>query len=145
MRLSPAAELAVRGVLVLAEHHGEGPVALKTICSARDLPKQYLVKLFALLAKADIVTPVRGKGGGFVMARDPRSITLLEVIEAVEGPIALNFCQHVPPKCDAVGCSIRKVWGELQDTFKRKLNAITIRECLAGGPKAKAAARQTAS
>lgn len=132
MRLSPAAELAVRGVLVLAEHHGEGPVSLKTICTTRSLPKQYLVKLFALLAKADIVTPVRGKGGGFIMARDPKGITLLEVIEAVEGPIALNFCQHSPPKCEAGACSIRKVWSELQDIFKKKLDAVTVAQCLSG-------------
>jgi Rrf2 family protein len=130
MRLSPAAELAVRGVLVLAEHYGERPVTLSRICAARDLPKQYLVKIFASLAKADIVTPIRGKRGGYVMARDPDDVTLLEVIEAVEGPIALNFCQHDPPKCDREDCPLRGLWTELQEIVCRKLSGVTIGSCV---------------
>jgi Rrf2 family protein len=122
MRLSPAAELAVRGVLVLAEHYGERPVTLSRICAARDLPKQYLVKIF--------VTPIRGKRGGYVMARDPDDVTLLEVIEAVEGPIALNFCQHDPPKCDREDCPLRGLWTELQEIVCRKLSGVTIGSCV---------------
>lgn len=105
MRLSPAAEFAVRGALVLAERSGQGPVTLGTICSQRDLSRQYLVKIFALLIKAGIITPVRGKRGGYLLARDPASITLLEVIEAVEGPIILNLCQRIPPRCDRYQCT----------------------------------------
>jgi len=134
MRLSPAAELAVRGVIVLAQHRGEGPLSLKAICEARGLPKQYLVKLFAMLAKADIVTAVRGKGGGFVMARDPADISILEIIEAVEGPVILNFCQHTPPRCRHEQCRLRAVWADLQQTFRRKLGAVSVADCVAAGP-----------
>ena len=135
MRLSPAAELAVRGVVVLARYYGKGPTTLKTICAARDLPKQYLVKLFSLLAKADIITAIRGKRGGYVLSRDPADITLLEVIEAVEGPIALNFCQHVPPKCDEVDCPIRPVWSGLQRIVREKLGAMSICACVGAKPR----------
>jgi len=133
MRLSPAAELAVRGIVVLADHYGEGPTTLKTICGVRDLPKQYLVKLFSLLAKADIVTAIRGKHGGYELSRAPKEITLLEVIEAVEGPIALNFCQHNPPKCDREDCPLRAVWTELQRTVRQRLGAVRLSQCLSKG------------
>jgi len=131
MRLSPAAELAVRGVVVLAKYYGEGPTTLKVICAARDLPKQYLVKLFSLLAKANIITAIRGKRGGYILSRDPEDITLLEVIEAIEGPIALNFCQHTPPKCDELDCPMRPLWSELQELIREKLGAMTIGGCIA--------------
>ncbi len=131
MRLSPAAELAVRGVVVLAEYYGQGPTTLKNICAERDLPRQYLVKLFSLLAKADIITAVRGKRGGYILSRDPDEITLLEVIEAIEGPIALNFCQYTPPKCDEVDCPIRPVWADLQKTVRDRLGAMKIGDCVA--------------
>lgn len=136
MRLSPAAEFAVRGIVILAEHYGEGPVTLKAICSVRDLPKQYLVKLFASLAKADLVTPVRGKRGGYMISRAPAEITLLEVIEAIEGPIALNFCQHDPPKCDREDCPLRETWAELQEIVRDRLGKVTLGQCVGAPAKA---------
>jgi Rrf2 family protein len=137
MRLSPAAEFAVRGVLVLAEGYGEGPVTLDTICKMRDLSKQYLVKIFASLSRAKLITPVRGKKGGYLLARDPKGITVLDVIEAVEGPVMLNFCQTSPPQCEQYGCPMREVWAELQDTIRTKLESMTLADCVAGVKKSK--------
>jgi Rrf2 family protein len=131
MKLSPAAELAIRGAVVLAQQYGKGPTTLADICELRDLSREYLARVFGLLAKADIVTPIRGKKGGYVLARDPRNVTLLEVIEAVEGPQALNLCQYDPPKCDRAGtCKVRHIWAELQETFENKLRSVTLAECL---------------
>ena len=132
MKISPAAEFAVRGVLVLAEQYGQGPVTLNAVCDERHLPKQYLSKLFASLAKADLVTPIRGKRGGYVLTRDPKGITLLEVIEAIEGPLALNYCQHAPSKCGDAQCLIRPVWAALQQAFREKLSSVKLADCLCG-------------
>lgn len=129
MKLSPAAELAIKGVVALAESYGNGPVTLKSICESRNLPKQYLVKLFSLLAKSDIITAVRGKRGGYVLSRDPTQISLLDIVEAVEGPLALNLCQHDPPRCNQVGCPMRTLWADLQSTFRQKLQDVKIQEC----------------
>lgn len=129
MKLSIAAEYAVRGALVLAERHGEGPINLDTICAARQLPKDYMTKIFASLAKASLITPIRGKHGGYTLARDPAAINLLQVIEAVE-PILLNPCQHDPPQCSSSDCRIRPVWGELQQTIREKLASMTLARCL---------------
>jgi len=131
MRLSPAAELAVRGVVVLAEYYGKGPTTLNEVCDRRGLPRQYLVKLFAQLAKADVISAVRGKRGGYALSRDPRQISLLEVVEAVEGPIALNYCQYTPPKCDEIDCPMRPMWAELQGIVRDRLSAMTIGGCTA--------------
>ena len=119
----------------MAEYYGQGPTTLKTICEERGLPKQYLVKLFAQLAKADIVTAIRGKRGGYALARDPKTVTLLNVVEAIEGPLALNFCQYTPPKCEQIDCPVRPVWKELQGVVSRKLSSITIGSCTAIQPR----------
>ncbi|MCD6304054.1 MAG: Rrf2 family transcriptional regulator [Planctomycetes bacterium] len=151
MRLSTAAELAVRGILVLAEHDGEGPVTLQHICRQRGLPKQYLVKLFSMLAKADLVTAVRGKHGGYMLSRALGEITILDVIEAIEGPLAMNFCQFDPPKCDRLDCPLRPVWAQIQQMVRSRLGGVTLRDCVrpagrraaegaALGPSAKSAA-----
>ena len=123
LRLSPAAELAVRGALVLAERYGEGPVTLATICEQRDLPKQYPTKIFGQLARAELVTPIRG----YELAREPDSINVLEVIEAVEGKLAMNYCQHDPPKCEMVcDCGLQPVWARLQEAITEQLSTMTL-------------------
>lgn len=132
MKLSAAAEFAVRGILVLAEEYGKGPTTLDTVCRRRDLPKQYLVKIFSSLSKADLITPIRGKKGGYLLARDPAEISILDVIEAVEGPIALNLCQHEVPKCDEDDCCVRPVWTRLQKAVKSELGALSLAACVNG-------------
>ena len=133
MKLTVAAELAVRGVLVLAERFGTEPVPLGRICELRDLPREYMTKIFASLARADLITAVRGKHGGYRLARPPKDISLLEIIEAVEGPIALNFCQHNPPQCDREDCPVRPVWSELQEIIRDKLASASLADCVVAG------------
>ena len=111
---------------MLAQRHGGKPIPLNAICEARELPKQYLVKIFALLARANLVMPIRGKHGGYLLSREPKDITLLEVIEAVEGPIAINRCQEVPSQCDQEECPVRPVWADVQRFLREKLSSITL-------------------
>ena len=131
MRLSPAAEFGIRGVSVLAEEYGHGPVSLNEICRRRGIARQYLVKIFGALSRAGLIMPVRGKRGGYVLARQPSQITLLEIIETVEGPIALNFCQYMPPRCQDQDCPLRPVWQNLQDTTRKTLGSVTMASCTA--------------
>ena len=130
MRLSPAAEFAIRGMLVVAERDGQGPVTLATVCQERSLSKQYLAKIFGQLARANLITPIRGKHGGYELAQGLDQISILDIIEAVEGPVALNLCQHQPPKCEEPDCGLRDVWSDLQHIFRDRLGAISLRDCL---------------
>lgn len=132
MKLSMAAELAVRGIIVLADGYGKGPITLDSICRSRDLPKQYLTKIFVSLRNAGLVEPVRGKHGGYLLGRPPSEITVLNVIEAVEGPIALNFCQYDPPKCIEYKCPLRPMWGQMQEFVRGKLSSVTLGDCVNG-------------
>jgi len=126
MRLPPAAEFAVRGATALAGHYGNGPLSLDSICAAQGLPKPYLTKIFASLTRAGLITPVRGKHGGYLLAKAPGQISLLEVIEAVQGPVNLNFCTHDPPRCDREQCPMRPVWKDLQAHLRKRLAAVTL-------------------
>ena len=132
MRMTPAAEFAVRGLYVLADHDGNAPVTLATICEKRDLSRQYLAKIFGTLVRAGLIRAVRGKNGGYLLARSPDEISILDVIEAVDGPMALNFCQHTPPKCDETDCPLRPVWADLQETVTARLGGLTLRALVDG-------------
>lgn len=132
MKLSPAAELAIRGSLVLASRHGQGPITLAMICTDDPrLSREYLARVFGQMARAGIVRPIRGKNGGYVLSREPEQITLLQIIEAVEGPQHLNICQHKPSLCErSETCRVQKMWAELQEIFEEKLSAVNLADCI---------------
>jgi Rrf2 family protein len=134
MKLSMAAELAVRGIVVLASRHGQKPTPLDEICRLRKLPRDYMTRIFSLLSRAHLVTAIRGKGGGYRLARAPKQITLLEVIEAVEGQLAVNLCQHNPPKCEEEDCRVRPVWADLQKKVRSALASKTLDELICDVP-----------
>ena len=136
MKVSAATELAIRGLTELAMRFGQGPITLDTICAGRDLPKQYLTKIFASLTRAGLIRPVRGKKGGYMLARDPEQVNLLEVVEAVQGPLWVNLCTHEPPQCDQDDCPLRSVWREIQEHVREKLTSVTLAD--AAAPLAKA-------
>lgn len=130
MKLSLAAELAIRGACVLAERYGADPVKLDDVCAPRQLPRDYMAKIFGMLSRAGLVTPVRGKRGGYRLARDPNEVSILSVIEAVEGPLSMNFCQTDPPQCDVPDCPLQPVWAEIQEFVAKKLAGVTLGDCV---------------
>lgn len=96
MQLTRQADYAMRAILYLA---ASPHVRIREIAAAQYIPREYLAKIIQKLAQAGIVTTHRGVGGGITLARAPEEITLLDVIEAIEGPVALNSCFIRPGEC----------------------------------------------
>ena len=117
MHLSTAAELGIRGMAYLAVNYHKGPVSMSKICQEQELPRQYMVKVFLALGRVNLVHSSRGRSGGFALTRSPEEISILDIIEAVEGPLALNLCQKRPSRCRWTNdseCQIHPMWDELQ-------------------------------
>ena len=101
MLFSTKAEYGVRLMVELAaaRSHGEAePVALSSVAEAEVLPLSYLEHLVAKLRQAGLVTSVRGAHGGYRLARPAAEIEMLEVVQALEGPIAPMECFHDEPE-----------------------------------------------
>jgi Rrf2 family protein len=82
---------------------------IQEIARAQYVPREYLAKIIQKLAQAGIVTTHRGVGGGIALARPPEEITLLDIIEAIEGPVALNSCIIRPGECPREGyCAVHQ-------------------------------------
>lgn len=96
MQLTRQTDYAMRAVLYLAT----SPLAsIRQIAEAQHVPQEYLAKILQKLARAGIVTTHRGVGGGVSLARVPEKISMLDVIEAIEGKVALNRCFVRPLEC----------------------------------------------
>lgn len=121
MRLTAKSEYGVLAAIDLAVHHGEGPVSAREVSERRGIPARFLEQLFVALRRAGIVTAVRGAKGGFVLARDPAQVTVLDVVEALEGPLSSNVCDQESSCAKSGACAASSVWtratAALRDVF----------------------------
>jgi Rrf2 family protein len=127
MEITRQSDYAVRAVLDLAMLPDDERAFSKAIARRQDIPTAFLTKIFSRLSAEGIVTTRRGVKGGVRLARPASEITMLEVIEAVDGPIALNRCTRRPSDCplDAT-CAMYPVWHTLCDELRARLNSITF-------------------
>ena len=123
MRLTAKSEYGVLASIDLACNYGEGPVSAREIAERRSIPPRFLEQLFVALRRAGIVTAVRGAKGGFELTRHPSEITVLDVVEALEGPLQASVCDSGRESgCMKSGtCAAAPVWAKatlaLKDVF----------------------------
>ena len=105
---------AIRALTELARMSGSGPVPIAEIARRRDVPAQFLEGLFATLRRGGILHSQRGVRGGYTFARPPEDVTVLEVVELLEGPLTSD--------AEAAG----PVWAEAVEAMRGVLGAKTI-------------------
>jgi len=129
-RLSKAAEYAIRGILHLAMNYsekGDRISIIEEISKAQDVPEAYLAKILQSLVRKGFVKSFKGQKGGFALARPPKSISLLDVIEAMEGPLSLNYCLIYAGYCDREDyCPVHDAWAEAQRILVEYLSGCTF-------------------
>ncbi len=129
MRLSKGTIYAVNGLMTLASMKSAGPVQLKDIASAKNLPANYLAKIFGQLARAKILRSYRGARRGFMLARPVQQITLLNIYEAVEGPMeASDSLLETGKKRGKGDTKFIKRWERAMKVITKELNGITLKD-----------------
>lgn len=127
MRLSTRGRYAARAMLDLALHDSKGPVSLREISEREGISVKYLDQILSLLRRAGYIRSNRGARGGFKLAVDPSTITLLDVVTAVEGRTALVDCVLAPNRCErAAKCVTRQLWQQVTEAMEKTLRAITL-------------------
>ena len=126
MTITRETDYAVRCVLYLAKKAGSIMV-VDSIADEAGIPKSFLAKILQKLARAGIVKSTRGVRGGFQLAKEAGELSLLCVIEAIQGHPALNICVLDSTKCSrSCFCSIHPVWMDIQGEIEKKLGHYTI-------------------
>lgn len=122
--LSSKGDYAVRAVLDLASHYGQGLRKAREIAEAMRIPKNFLSLILADLVREGVLQATTGRGGGYELNRPPREISLLEIVEIADGPIRLEQCLLRGMPCGADGyCAAHSAWAGAQDALVRKLEA----------------------
>lgn len=109
MNINQATDYAFRSVLYLAKQPRGKVVEAQIIANSESIPMRFLLKIMPSLIKAGIVKSQRGVGGGYYLAKDPKDISFLDVVVAIEGKVALNKCLIDPEYCNKKAASYCKV------------------------------------
>ena len=129
MKLTRAAEYAIRCVLYLAKHPMGQVVSRREVAWAMEIPNAFLGKIAQGLAKAGVLVVRQGARGGYELALPPKDISLLLVVEAMEGEILVNECLSRPQDCGrSVTCAVHKVWERARDQFRDTLRGVNFEE-----------------
>jgi Rrf2 family iron-sulfur cluster assembly transcriptional regulator len=132
MQLTMTGEYAVRAMMHVASLPKNAIAQIPEISKEWDIPENFLRKIIAKLTKGGLLRSRRGVRGGVALGKAAKKITLLDVIELVEGPMALNKCLINPRFCRRTGtCSVHVVWCEAQTAMRCILNSRTLAELTA--------------
>ncbi len=133
MQITRQADYAVRAVTFLARLGADHRAATSTIAQEQQIPPSFLAKIVSQLSVAGLLTTSRGARGGVSLARPPAEISLLEVVEAIDGPIMLNECVGDAGTCKFVEeCPMHPVWCEAQYELVQKLKSTTFDKVING-------------
>lgn len=122
MKLSRAGDYGMRTVLALAERPPSAVVSVRELSQEQGVPTAFLAKVVGRLTEAGILRTHRGATGGTSLAKAPAAISMLEVVEAIDGPIVLNFCLACKGTCRFESdCVVMDAWAEAQAQLRRTL------------------------
>ncbi len=132
MKISTKGRYALRMMVDLAEHQGEGYVSLKDIAERQEISKKYLEQIIPVLNREGFLKVSRGAQGGYRLAKNPSAYTVKEILELTEGSLTPVACLEDDPEgCRrSAFCATIALWKGLQETIENYLGGITLQDLL---------------
>lgn len=122
MQITRQAEYALRTVLYLAQQVPGSRVSTSKIAQEKNIPNSFLAKIISQLSLAGLISTSRGARGGVSLSRPVREVSMLDVVEAIDGPVTLNECIVHPDECEfGPDCPLHDVWCKSQSELVGKL------------------------
>ena len=128
MKVTRSAAYALHAMMYMVRHTTQLPVTTATVAKAEGVPSNYLAKIFQQLVKAGFVKAVRGKKKGYTFATPPEQVTVLELLEAVEGSPLFDDCLLRHCECGGTqeNCRVFSTWVNATKQFKKLLSEMTV-------------------
>jgi Rrf2 family iron-sulfur cluster assembly transcriptional regulator len=128
MRLTTKGRFAVTAMVDLGLRHGSGPVTLAEISERQKISLSYLEQLFGKLRRKQIVESVRGPGGGYLLGKEMRALSVSEIILAVDEPIDATQCGGKENCHDDQKCITHDLWAALNQRIFEYLGSVTLQQ-----------------
>jgi len=131
LKLSTRGRYGVRALFELSRHHGGKPVPINQLAQSQEISAKYLEQLLIPLKAAGLVKSVRGARGGYLLAREPKEVSLYDIVSVLEGPLVVVDCVNDPSRCDRQGgCAVHLLWDELSVKMQDFLSHISLSDLL---------------
>jgi Rrf2 family protein len=135
MQITRQADYALRAMIYLAKLEPNQRAATSQIADKQRIPPSFLAKIISQLSIAGLIHTSRGARGGVSLARTPKEVSILEVLEAIDGPITLNECTEDPSACPfGEDCPLRPLWCDTQAELVDRLRKTTFANFLSTVP-----------
>ena len=131
MRLTTKGRYAVTAMLDLALHKSQGPISLSDISSRQAISLSYLEQLFSKLRRSELVSSVRGPGGGYELKRGSDEIFIAQIIDAVDESVDTTKCQGAGDCQGGETCLTHYLWEDLREQIHAFLESISLADLVA--------------
>ncbi|MDU1411683.1 MAG: Rrf2 family transcriptional regulator [Clostridium sp.] len=128
MKLSTKGRYGVKAMADLAINYGKDPISIKSISGRQNISEYYLEQLFSALRKAKLIKSIRGSGGGYILGKAPKEITVYEILDVLEGPIEISNCLDSDVCTNVECCATRAVWRKIKDSIDSVTSSITLQD-----------------
>ncbi len=131
MKISTKGRYGLRILLDLAIHDDGTPRLIRDIAESQQISEKYISRLIIDLRKASMVRSIRGAKGGFRLAKKPEQLTLLAIVEAMEGRLSIVDCAAKPEKCCKVDtCAAQSIWEKLNEEIRTSMQKVTLQDLI---------------
>ncbi len=133
MKVTYKGDYALKAVLDLAVHYGQGVVTIQDMAGRIDAPAKFLEQILFQLRKAHVIKSKRGKVGGYFLARPPQEITVGDIIRIIEGPVEPIACirKEYTECVDIHSCVFKRIWQDVADATTRVVDNVDFEELAA--------------
>lgn len=126
MKITFKGDYALKALLDLSTHYGR-PQSIEEIAKRQDIPAKFLEQILLWLKKGGFVKSVRGKKGGYLLSREPKSISMGEALRYIEGPVEPIACVKHKETCSySARCALRDVFSDIGKAISEKVDSITF-------------------
>lgn len=127
MQITRQADYALRAVIFLSRLNGDQKASTSVIAAEQKIPPSFLAKIVSQLSIAGLIQTSRGARGGVSLAKLPEEISVLDVVEAIDGPLLLNECAENPDNCPfGDSCPMQRVWCDARQELVNRLSSATF-------------------
>ncbi|AZV56207.1 Rrf2 family transcriptional regulator [Clostridium sp. AWRP] len=131
MKLSTKGRYGVKAMVDLAIHYSDEPSSIKSISERQNISEYYLEQLFSNLRKSNLVKSIRGAQGGYILNREPKDITVADIMKVLEGPIEISDCvdENNESSCSNMDCcATRLLWSRIKESIEDVMKSTTLQD-----------------
>jgi Rrf2 family cysteine metabolism transcriptional repressor len=131
LKLSTKGRYGVKAMVDLAIHYSDEPSSIKSISERQNISEYYLEQLFSNLRKSNLVKSIRGAQGGYILNREPKDITVADIMKVLEGPIEISDCvdENNENSCSNMDCcATRLLWSRIKESIEQVMKSTTLQD-----------------